>query len=386
MEIRTLFFALLQVSLNPASISAKDIRLALSKQTRLRLYQLAKKQDMSHLVGYGLQLLGLPIDIEGTNFENDMFMALIRRENINYEMQRFDSLMANLALPYIPLKGASIAEYYPETWMRTSCDIDILVHPEHMEAIGTALVDRLGYKRTGETTHDVSYYSENNVHLELHFALFDDDNVNSYYEDIWKIAKFESGAQRGTLPLAYETYVHIGHIAKHFECGGFGVRPIIDLALMRRLPDYSDEETFRLCQQAYLSEFYLSLKDLSDVWLNAHPHSAKTQTLENFIFSGGIYGSVERHIALELRTKSRVRFLWERLFAPREYLCTVYPNLKKHPNLLWWYQVRRLFRLLDKTTAKRISKEVVWSKGSNASVEITKLAEIFNVFNHGKKR
>ena len=36
-------------------------------------------------------------------------------------------------IPFVPLKGSVIRKYYPEAWMRTSSDIDVLVHKEDVE-------------------------------------------------------------------------------------------------------------------------------------------------------------------------------------------------------------------------------------------------------------
>ncbi|MBO4954226.1 MAG: nucleotidyltransferase family protein, partial [Clostridia bacterium] len=36
-------------------------------------------------------------------------------------------------IDFMPLKGAVIRQYYPEPWMRTSCDIDIHVKKDRLE-------------------------------------------------------------------------------------------------------------------------------------------------------------------------------------------------------------------------------------------------------------
>ena len=44
----------------------------------------------------------------------------------------------------IPLKGSVICDYYPEPWMRSSCDVDILIKNEDSER-AIACLSKLGY-------------------------------------------------------------------------------------------------------------------------------------------------------------------------------------------------------------------------------------------------
>ena len=46
------------------------------------------------------------------------------------EYENLCSAFEKAQIPFLPLKGSVIRKYYPEAWMRTSCDIDILVHDE----------------------------------------------------------------------------------------------------------------------------------------------------------------------------------------------------------------------------------------------------------------
>lgn len=55
------------------------------------------------------------------------------------------SIFDKIKIAYIPLKGAVIRPYYPYDSMRTSCDIDILIHEEDLELAIKNLIEK-GYK------------------------------------------------------------------------------------------------------------------------------------------------------------------------------------------------------------------------------------------------
>ena len=135
-----------------------------------KLYTLSKSHDLAHLVGDALTKNNIIGDGEiKAKFQNQMMLAVYRYEKINYELGRLREAMNEAKIPFIPLKGSVIRQYYPKPWMRTSCDIDILVHESDLERAVAILVDKLAYKRESKGSHDISLFSDYGVHLELHY-------------------------------------------------------------------------------------------------------------------------------------------------------------------------------------------------------------------------
>lgn len=64
---------------------------------------------------------------------------------INHEYNRICDALESVEISFLPLKGSVLRQYYPEPWMRTSCDIDILVHENDLEKTTEYLVRDLGY-------------------------------------------------------------------------------------------------------------------------------------------------------------------------------------------------------------------------------------------------
>ena len=85
------------------------------------LYKLSKAHDLAHLVGDTL----IKNDLIGNDeikekYQKQVMIAIYRYEKINYELNRLRSALNEAQIPFIPLKGSVLRQYYPEPWMRTS--------------------------------------------------------------------------------------------------------------------------------------------------------------------------------------------------------------------------------------------------------------------------
>jgi hypothetical protein len=49
---------------------------------------------------------------------------------MKHEFERICLVLEKAKIPHIPLKGSVLRKLYKEPWLRTSCDIDILVQEE----------------------------------------------------------------------------------------------------------------------------------------------------------------------------------------------------------------------------------------------------------------
>lgn len=70
---------------------------------------------------------------------------MYRYKTINCELEQIGKTLEKANIPFILLKGSVIRKYYPESWMRTSCDIDILVNELDLNSAIRLLCDSLRY-------------------------------------------------------------------------------------------------------------------------------------------------------------------------------------------------------------------------------------------------
>ena len=112
-------------------------------------------------------------------FKQKILMSVYRHEQQNAEFETSCRIFYETQIKFVPLKGSVIRKYYPEPWMRTSCDIDILVKKEDYFNAGNYLAEKLNYKLQDYNSHDVSLYFTNNIHIELHHSLIEENYLES---------------------------------------------------------------------------------------------------------------------------------------------------------------------------------------------------------------
>ena len=173
----------------PESQTAKA---SLTDEELQKLDRLSDAHDLSHLVGSALLSQELIRDEEWkARFKKQIMKAVFRCEKNEFELERLKETLSRAQIPFVPLKGSVLRAYYPEPWMRTSCDIDILVHEEDLERAGAVLCEKLSYQGGEKNYHDVAFYAPGGVHLELHYTLCEskaEKDFDPVLESAWERA------------------------------------------------------------------------------------------------------------------------------------------------------------------------------------------------------
>ena len=338
------------------------------------VYSLASRHDLAHTAGASLMKMGLSKDnpVFGL-FRKARIAAVTRYEQLNCELSNLCGFLSGLKIDFIPLKGSAIRKYYPYPEMRTSCDIDILVHPDDLEKVSDALAENLGYTKIKEGSHDVQFISPSGINLELHFTLIEAASypqMQTVLSRVWDYAVPDDEAgYRKILTPEFEYFYHISHMVKHFEYGGCGIRTLMDLWIYNhRSREIDRDELAAMLDEAGIGEFEKNVRLLSEIWFSGEqPEDDRIplySAMQEFIFTGGIYGNVGNRVKLErLEKESKAKYLVSRLILPYDRLKYDYPILKKHKVLMPFCEVHRWFRLLSKDTARRAVNEVKLNNG-----------------------
>ena len=252
--------------------------------------------------------------------------------------------------------------------MRTSCDNDILVHEEDVDRAVDILVDKHGYVSEGyayneKGVHDVSLFSPNKAHLELHFDLIEDGLANEaskVLREVWNSAVIREGfAFWYEMPDEMFYFYHIAHMAKHLENGGCGVRPLIDLWLLDNLKNANCMKRKELLEQGGLLKFAEIVRKLSKIWFECAQHDPITQQLESYLLYGGIYGSYKNRVFVQQQIKGgRLRYVLSKVFLPYSIIKEHYPVLEKHRWLTPFMEVRRWCKLIFCGHIKRVAADI----------------------------
>ena len=323
------------------------------------LYRLSKRHDIAHLIGDALfrnELL--PENKVGEAFKEQMMLAVLRVEQQTAELERIKQAFEDAKIPYIPLKGAVIRGLYPKAWMRTSCDIDILVKKEDIKKATHSLIE-IGFETDGkENFHDIHFYN-GNIHLELHFSICENDKrLDAVLSKVWDHAEKVGDYEYAELPEFY-LFHHIAHMAYHFVGGGCGIRPFIDLWILKQRGFYQEEKLLPLLEKSNLVKFYQSVCKLTGVWMNSEKHDDLTLQTERYILSGGVYGtSGNANAAGAAKSKGKRKYLLKIAFPPYKIMCIIYPSLKKRKILLPFYYIHRIFAKLFGKDRQKVKAKI----------------------------
>ncbi len=364
MDIKTeLLFALLRVSVCENALTPAQRELY-SAELLPELLKTARKQDVAHLLVLGLKRSGL-IGEENAALEQMLFGALYRYESIRYEYTRICDALEKAKLPFIPLKGSVIRKFYPEPWMRNSCDIDILVREEELDRAIRALEENLQYTAGVKGDHDISLYCPSGVHLELHFDTIQERYAVSRCRDIlsriWEFASpEEAGSCRLLLTDEMFYFYHIAHMTKHFQNGGCGIRPFLDIWILNHKMPFDRIKREKLLDEGGLLSFARSAEKLSEVWFSGAAPDAMDLAVSDYILRGGVYGNTDNRAAIgQAKNGGKLKYLLtRRVFMPYDYLKAEYPILKKHKWLFPLYQAVRWAAMLLRGGLGRTCREL----------------------------
>ena len=344
------------------------------------IYKISKEHDLAHIIGYALRSLDIKIDEDlGKAFERSASVATFRYMQSAYELESIANTLEKAEICFMPLKGSVLNKYYKEPWLRTSCDIDILVKRQDLEKATSVLVSELGYElKPSSTMHDVSIMSPSGVHLELHFELNEENfKESALLTSVWESGELENTGYHYTMTNELFLFFHIYHMAKHFKNGGCGIKPLLDLWVIRNKMGYDEEKAVAMLKREGYLTFYQNALALSNVWFEDASHTELTRQMQAFILQGGVYGTFEQNVAISQTKESRFKRLFRRIFMPYRQLIVRYPSLEKCPPLYPIYTVIRWFRILFSKDRGRAFDEIKANQSVSQN-EINQAGDLIN--------
>lgn len=363
MKEEALLFALLRHTVCGQPLK-EDVTDSLTPELLSSVYVLSQKHDLAHIVGHGLTKLGaLGEDPVSQKLKKTAMQAVYRYMQMDYAYAQLCGGLEAAGLPFLPLKGSVLRTHYPEAWMRTSCDIDLLVKEENVKPVIDCLTDKLQYQYKGRYLCEHSLYSPNGIHLEVHSdaeIMQSNEAQMQVLHNLWSAVSPEDGCiWKLAMPDAQFYYYHIQHMAKHFSSGGCGVRSFLDIWILNHRMDHDREKRELLLKAGGLLPFARAAEKLSEVWFAGEAGDELTAGMADYVLGAGIYGSMENMVAnRQSRKGGKLGYILSRLFVPYAVLKKGYPILERHKWLLPVYQVVRWVKMLVTGRAKRSAEEL----------------------------
>ena len=290
------FFSLLRSVLQEQSLK-EEAKNLIDSEALETLYKISKMHDLAHLVGDALEkngLLGENTEIK-SKFLREKSIAISRYEQRRYEYDKIIKVLEKAKIPFIPLKGAIIQDLYPEAWMRTSCDIDILVKEDNLNLAIETLKSELKYTCDSIGGHDAQMVAPSGVHLELHYTLLPGEansTQKDFFERVWEFDEKSEGFNRRMSSEHFYGYF-LMHMANHLKVGGCGVRPFLDFYLMLEKGKFDLTKQEKTLQALGLFAFTKAVKSLAEVWFLGKDATELDKEFERYVLSGGVYGTMQ---------------------------------------------------------------------------------------------
>ncbi len=350
--------------------SAREIIAGLSPDMLDAVYRLALRHSLEHLVADAIwkqrDHITHPEIQEKIKYLHQKFLFGYVRTYTqrDYAYEQLCRQLETDNITYIPLKGMELKSLWPEEWMRSCSDIDILIPEEELEA-ARASAQRLGFAYTGRSAHDISLFSEgpDRVHIELHYATVEEEylpQAQAVLSAVWEYAEPTGQGTRWRLQPEMLYFYHVAHMAKHFFHGGCGIRFFLDLWLMEHKLSLDPAKKNKLLDAGGLRKFAEGCVRLSKVWIEHAPADQLTDTLEAYIVEGGIYGNLQNRVAVEQQQKRS--YIFSRLFIPMSSMRERYPILKKCPFALPATYVHRIWNMIASGRMKKTRRELALNR------------------------
>ena len=290
------------ISLIRAAISRKSAPELTDGTDPERLFRLAKLHGIAAMLsGCVKGVDGIPTEI-GKKFENEYLKSVLQQTNRDYEAERFFAFCAENGIDLLILKGFWLRELYPDPEMRSSCDIDIYVDTAHLPRVREYFLAE-GFEEHYEgLEHDYAFLKKPYINFEIHCSIeheFGTLNGRSPFE-------LASPTDRGKNVFRLENeafYCHVlGHMAKHFKNGGFGLRGIADLYLFRKRyeNELDKDKLSRMLRDGGLEKFDSVLRELSDVWFGMSEMTDELSELADYVMGSGAFGTVSQGAATRI--------------------------------------------------------------------------------------
>lgn len=351
-ELKTKLFATIR-----SGMGISDLCNSISVDEMKALCDIAKAQSILPIIVRGIkrstnQTIRIPPEYE-KSYLRDTYRA-VQFQDV---LKRITTILNENAIPYLLLKGAVLRDLYPDAYMRTSCDLDVLVHDYDLDRTVSAITSRTDFKVIARGYHDVAMINPQ-MRLELHFSLKESmERIDALLDKVWDFAISPTKGYQFTMSTEFQIFHTLAHMSYHLTHGGVGIRPLIDLWLLEHKTVYDRRTLETMLVNTGTVTLYEKCLRLVEAWMSHRKTDSDLLELEDFCLSAGVFGDGEKAALAQVRNQSKTMYVYNRIVAPRSYLEELYPRLKRKPILLPIYQIKRWFRLFDRHRRERARKE-----------------------------
>lgn len=215
--------------------------------------------------------------------------------NLSTETERILSAFSDMDISAVPVKGILTKELYPQPFLRTMTDVDILCMDKDRKRIDDFFLAE-GYTRENTGVKDISYRKDNILHFEVHTSLLNSNSpAYDYFFRVWDRVECQEASRIARL-TSEDTYIYmLEHLAHHLETGGAGVRMLMDvyLFLNKYTLTLDREYITEVLSRIKLADFEKQVIRICKNWFSGEEDPDVYSDLSQFVFNSGTYGKAE---------------------------------------------------------------------------------------------
>lgn len=329
------------------------------------LYRVCKFHSLTAIVSVALESTGLSED----NWKQDLSKSIRKTIMLDVERKKICDFLEENGIWHMPLKGVVLKEMYPQIGMREMADNDILYDSTYQDKLFQFMSENGYYAENVGKFHHDTYLKPPVLNFEMHTSLYNeiyDKRIAEYYSCIKDRLIKDSGKEFSYHFSDEDFYIYmIVHEYKHYKSGGTGLRSLLDTYIyLHEKSDslnrkYISEELKKLGIEDFETKSrQLSMKLFSSSPIDKELSNNEKKLLECYINSG-TYGTMGQYVQNAFDdfcensgSKSKLKYIWHRIFPPMTIYKVCFPFFYKHKILLpvgWVYRlIRGIFKKRNK--------------------------------------
>ena len=339
-----------------------------------KIFRFCVPHDVQNIFASGLLKNGLvqkDSDLE-KKLKNELLKSLSRYERSSHEFSDICNLFEQNEIPFLPLKGVILRDYYNEPSLRTSSDIDIFINEKDTKKAVSVLCEKCGYTLKEDGVNEISLYSPSGVHLELLYVYEGKSTKeNVMLENFTSNFSLKKGKKyQYEMSLEFFYMYALAHMARHFKQKGTGIRSVLDVYVMNNKFSLNNKELEVLLEKYNLIKFEEYTKKLCAVWFGSENLDKTTSLMQDYVLFSGAYGTTKNYVYSYSKDGKKLKYISQRLWLPKKQIEEVFPKAKITKANILFYQMRRWFKWLSPNRLKRSFNEVKQvEKVSNKTIE-----------------
>jgi hypothetical protein len=280
---------------------------SLSKSTQqlnlvdpIEVAKVAHLHRISALLYYALlnqELLNKESYLEA--LRQDHFESAQRYVSQTQAQKELEIKLNTLKFPYFFFKGHQLSNYYPEPYLRSMSDLDLLLWENDRESFSREL-EKMGYSLSSKQLNEW-IFKKDRIFLEVHTKLVHPSDVNlkvaSYFSSITK----KLLGSHGSIKMSDEDlFIYLlCHLSKHLYGSGAGLRFILDLVYAYQRMNLDETILRDRLIELNMYDFGKVVFSLMRRWFEIGPledsiSSHQTDVLETMICGESVFGNLEK--------------------------------------------------------------------------------------------